>query len=124
MLPALLLNATSTMVQPFASTPLAFAAIVGTGALGSAVSMPSISPLYLDHVDAEERATALAMRQMAQDVGTLVGASSMGAMALAHGIPSAMVAVATMQGAAALFFALRVPRTPVRGPNRRPVSKE
>ena len=66
----------------------------------------------------------LAMRQMAQDVGTLVGASSMGAMALAHGIPSAMVAVATMQGAAALFFALRVPRTPARGPNRRPVSKE
>jgi len=51
-------------VQPLASTPLAFAAIVGTGALGSAVSMPSISPLYLDHVDAEERAVALAMRQV------------------------------------------------------------
>jgi len=82
--------------------------------------MPSISPLYLDHVDAEERATALAMRQMAQDVGTLVGASSMGAMAVAYGIPSAMVTVATLQGGAALFFALRVPSTPVRGPNRSP----
>ena len=120
MVPALLLNAASTMVQPLAATPLAFAAIVGSGALTSAVSMPSISPLYLDHVDAEERATALAMRQMAQDVGTLVGASSMGAMAVAYGIPSAMVTVATLQGAAALFFALRVPRTPVRGPNRSP----
>ena len=53
-------------------------------------------------------------------VGTLVGASSMGAMAVACGIPSAMVTVATLQGAAALFFALRVPRTPVRGPNRSP----
>jgi predicted MFS family arabinose efflux permease len=124
MVPALLLNAVSTMAQPLAATPLAFAAIVGSGALTSAVSMPSISPLYLDHVDAEERATALAMRQMAQDVGTLVGASSMGAMAVAYGIPSAMVTVATLQGAAALFFALRVPSTPVRGPNRRPAFAE
>ena len=57
-------------------------------------------------------------------VGTLVGASSMGAMAVAYGIPSAMVTVATLQGAAALFFALRVPSTPVRGPNRRPAFAE
>jgi len=116
MVPALLANAISTGLQPLAATPLAFAAIVGSGALTSAVSMPSISPLYLDHVDAEERATALAMRQMAQDVGTLVGASTMGAMAVAHGIPAAMVTVATLQGGAAVYFALRVPSTRVRGP--------
>ena len=118
MVPALLANALSTGLQPLAATPLAFAAIVASGAVTSAVSMPSISPLYLDHVDAEERATALAMRQMAQDVGTLVGASTMGAMAVACGIPAAMLTVATLQGGAAVFFALRVPRTRVREPVR------
>ena len=109
MVPALLANAVCTGLQPLAATPLAFSAIVASGAVTSAVSMPSISPLYLDSVSTDERAKALAMRQMAQDVGTLVGASAMGAMASTYGIPAAMVTVATLQGTAAVYFAVRVP---------------
>ena len=74
--------------------------------------MPSLSPLILDSVSNEERAHALAGRQMAQDLGALLGASSMGFVANAFGIPTSMQVVAAMQFASAGFFALRVPRFP------------
>lgn len=117
MVPALLATAAFTGLQPLAAEPLAFSALVGAGAVANAVSMPSISPLYLDSVTAAERPRALALRQMAQDVGTLVGASAMGVVAAgapalglpACGIPAAMLSVAAAQGTAAAFFAARVP---------------
>lgn len=118
--PALLATAAFTGLQPLASEPYLFSALVGAGAVASAVSMPSISPLYLDSVSSSERPKALAMRQMSQDVGTLVGASAMGAVASGApalgldglGIPAAMVTVAALQGAAASFFLARVPARP------------
>lgn len=117
MVPALLATAGFTGLQPLAADPYVFSALVGVGAVANAVSMPSISPLYLDSVSNAERPKALAMRQMSQDVGTLVGASAMGAVAAGfpliglppQGIPTAMVTVAGLQGAAAAFFAARVP---------------
>ena len=74
--------------------------------------MPSISPLILDSVSNDERARALAGRQMAQDLGALLGASSMGFVASIHGIPAAMGTVALMQLGSAACFALRVPDRP------------
>ena len=46
---------------------------------------------------------------MVQDVGGLLGASSMGVVAMHHGIPAAMETVAVLQGLAVLWFAARVP---------------
>ena len=77
--------------------------------------MPSISPLILDSVTDDERAHALAGRQMAQDAGALVGASTMGFVAHAFTIPAAMETVALLQLGAAALFAARVPRFPSKG---------
>ena len=74
--------------------------------------MPSISPLILDNTSCKERAAALAGRQIAQDLGTLLGASSMGLVASVYGIPTAIHVVALMQGASVATFALRVPGVP------------
>ena len=110
MLPAMTLAAIFTGLQPLSDGPWTFAALSLCGGVSSAFSMPSISPLILDNVSNEERAHALAGRQMAQDSGALLGASSLGFVAGAFGIPAAMYTVAVMQLASAGLFAARVPR--------------
>lgn len=112
MLPAITLSAMFAGLQPLSDGPWMFAGLCLCGGLSSAMSMPSISPLILDNVSTEERAHALAGRQMAQDSGALLGASSMGFVASACGIPMAMYTVAGLQLASAALFAARVPRLP------------
>ena len=112
MVPAITAAAIFSGLQPFADGPWAFAALVGGAGLAQAVAMPSISPMILDHVTHEERARALAGRQIAQDAGGLLGASSMGVFAGVAGIPAAMETVALLQLASVGLFALRVPGRP------------
>ena len=113
MLPGTLAAAAFTAAQPLAGTQLEFAALVGLSCLGQSLSMPSISPLILDHVSPSERARALAIRQMVQDGGTLLGAAGAGVVASAYGVPAAIEVVASLQVAAVSFCALRAPwRTP------------
>ena len=112
MLPAMACAAGLTALQPLATGPWAFAALVGGTGLAQAVSMPSIPPIILDSVSHEERAHALAGRQMAQDLGALIGASSMGFVAGTLGIPAAMGAVAALQFGSVGLFAMRVPARP------------
>ena len=109
MVPAMSAAALFTAAQPLASDGLQFSVLVGLTGLAQAASMPSISPLVLDSVTASERASALAGRQMMQDAGTLLGATSIGALASVLGVPAAIEAVALLQGASVIFFALRVP---------------
>ena len=111
MLPAMAAASVFTGVQPFAETAPQFALAVGLTGLFQAICMPSISPLILDHTTLAERPHALAGRQIAQDLGTLMGASSMGLVANMYGIPVAMQTVAVLQGASVLLFAQRVPST-------------
>ena len=111
MVPALAATALLNGLQPLATGIWEFAALVGGASLGNAVSMPSISPLVLDATTDSERATALAMRQTAQDIGTLLGASTMGVVATQVDIATAIQTSAVLQGAAAAFFAFRVPST-------------
>ena len=66
MVPALLAAAALTALQPLASSPLEFSALVAASCAASAVSLPSISPLFLDTVSEAERPSALAMRQSLQ----------------------------------------------------------
>ena len=112
MVPAMTAAAAFTGLQPLCTMPEQFAALVGLNGMAQAISMPSISPLVLDSVSSEERPKALAGRQMAQDAGALVGASSVGLFASAMGIPAAMEAVAVLQLASVAFFAIRVPAVP------------
>mmetsp|Transcript_16128 Transcript_16128/g.52142 ORF Transcript_16128/g.52142 Transcript_16128/m.52142 type:complete len:221 (+) Transcript_16128:123-785(+) len=112
MVPALAAAAVCTGLQSLAATPWSYAALVGLGGSASAFSMPSISPIILDSVAEEERARALAGRQMVQDSGALLGASGMGLVASVLGIPAAMQTVAALQLASVAIFALRVPSRP------------
>ena len=66
MVPALMAAAALTALQPLASSPLEFSALVAASSAASAVSLPSISPLFLDTVSEAERPCALAMRQSLQ----------------------------------------------------------
>ena len=109
MLPAITAAAIANGLQPFSDGPWVFAALVGAGGLAQAVALPSISPLILDSVTNEERPTALAGRQMSQDLGALIGAASMGFVGQSIGIPAAMMTVAVMQLASAGVFWMRVP---------------
>ena len=69
--------------------------------------MPNVTPFILDHVKPTERADALAMRNVGQDGGALIGAVSMGLVAQFTGVPLAMHATAALQaGAATLFLVL------------------
>ena len=112
MVPAMAAAAVFTGLQPYAADAYQFAALVGVTGFVQAISMPSISPLILDNTSLSERATALAGRQMMQDLGTLLGASSMGLVAAQYGIPAAMQTVALLQCTAVAWFILRVPGAP------------
>mmetsp|Transcript_4189 Transcript_4189/g.10223 ORF Transcript_4189/g.10223 Transcript_4189/m.10223 type:complete len:154 (-) Transcript_4189:230-691(-) len=110
MAPAIAATACFTALQPLAApSPLAFAGLVACTGLCNAIWMPSVSPLLLDFVSGTERAKAFAMRQTAQDAGHLFGAASMGLVANAYGTAVAIEAVAALQAAAVIFFAIRVP---------------
>lgn len=71
--------------------------------------MPNTSPLILDCTEPNERARALALRQMVQDGGALLGAGGAGVVASAYGIPAAIELVAALQVASQAFCALRAP---------------
>ena len=45
------------------------------------------------------------MRNTSQDIGSMVGASTMGFTSLYFGVPFAMGTIAFLQGSSALFFA-------------------
>ena len=102
-----------TGMQPFCTDATQFALMVGITGFCQAIAMPSISPLILDNTTEAERPSALAGRQIAQDLGTLLGASSMGLVASLYGIPAAMQTVALLQAASVLLFWQRVPTLPL-----------
>ena len=99
----------ATALQPLAGAPLHFAMLVGLSGFCQSLSMPSVSPLILDNTTSTERSRALALRQMTQDAGALVGAGSAGFIASAYGVPAAVETVAVLQGASVAFFAMRAP---------------
>jgi MFS family permease len=109
MLPSLLAAAGFFAAQPFAETTTQYAALVGLNGLCSALAMPNTSPLILDHTEPSERTRALAMRQMVQDGGALLGAGGAGLVASAYGIPTAIELIAGLQVASIIFCGVRAP---------------
>ena len=109
MVPALALTAGFAALSSLCTTPAAFVGCIGGCRLAEAFSTPSNTPYLLDNTSDDERAKAMAMRSMWQDSGTLLGASTCGIIAFHCGIPASMLSAAALQGAAALFFALRAP---------------
>jgi len=99
--------AISLLLQAVHSSQELFAVIALMGTLSLSVVISNIPPVILDYVQSSERAQALALRSMVQDVGAFVGAALMGVTATYIGLPAAMVTTAGLQGAATLFFARR-----------------
>lgn len=99
--------ALSLLLQPFHSSQELFAVLALTGTLSLSVVLSNITPVILDYVHSSERAQALALRSMIQDVGAFTGAALMGITATYTGVSAAMIATAGLQGTATLFFALR-----------------
>lgn len=112
--PGVLINCAAFALQASCTAPEHFFALGLVGALGSAFVMPNVSAYVIDCTAAQERAQALAMRQMAQDLGVLVGASLMGVVSSMVGAPLAMQIAAGVQAAAAGFCAARAGMGPKR----------
>jgi MFS family permease len=107
MLPGRCTMAASAAAAPFCATPEPYVALGVVAAIGNSFVMPNVSPVILDNVSEPERAQALAVRNVCQDTGMLVGAGASGLLAHAVGVPSAMLAVAATQATTTLFFAVR-----------------
>jgi len=107
LLPSVLLGSFALVGQSACTTMNEFVGLGVVGSLGSAGIMTNMSAFVMDHTKTEERAQALAMRSMSSDLGVLVGACSMGVVSTYMGIPFAMQTAACVQGAAAVFCALR-----------------
>lgn len=108
MLPGLVTSAAILAVQPFCTSVLPFAGLGMLRAIGDALCvMPNVTPFIMDNTAENQRAQALAMRNMSQDCGILLGATSMGALAQLTNVPTAMFATAGLQAATTAFFFLR-----------------
>lgn len=105
--PGVLVHCLAVALQSLCITPEPFFALGVCGALGSAFVMPNVSAFVIDNTRPQERAQALALRNMAQDVGMLIGACTMGFVSAAFGAPFAMQVVAGLHGSAAIFCAIR-----------------
>mmetsp|Transcript_14609 Transcript_14609/g.31784 ORF Transcript_14609/g.31784 Transcript_14609/m.31784 type:complete len:603 (-) Transcript_14609:418-2226(-) len=89
-------------------TVLPFTALfVMSHVANAALVTPNVTPFLVDATTEAQRAQALAMRNMAQDVGVLGGAISLGAVSQAIGAPEAILCSAGLQALAMIFFALR-----------------
>ena len=73
----------------------------------AACVMPNVTPYIIDHTAEEQRAQALAMRNMVQDVGMLVGAAGMGLVTQVYGVQTAMLATGALQACAATVLFVR-----------------
>lgn len=104
-LPGLVISAGCLAVQPMCGAVGTYVALQITRSVADAACvMPNVSPFIIDNTSAEQRAHALAMRNMGQDVGILLGATSMGVLSQVAGVPAAMYTTALLQTVAAFFF--------------------
>lgn len=104
-LPGLVISAGCLAVQPMCGAVGTYVALQITRSVADAACvMPNVSPFIIDNTSAEQRAHALAMRNMGQDVGILLGATSMGVLSQVAGVPAAMYTTALLQTVAAIFF--------------------
>lgn len=88
MVPGMLGAAVMSGFQPYCDTSSQFLCVGLVGALANALVMPNIAAFIMDNSAQDDRAQALALRLMAQDVGMLVGASSMGVLAHMTDVPT------------------------------------
>lgn len=93
--------------QSMCTTLEPFMLLSVVGGIGFAAVTPNVTPYIIDHTIRSERAQALAMRSMAQDIGTLMGACTMGIVSTTFGAPFAMKVVAMCQGLSVLLCIAR-----------------
>ena len=104
-LPGLAVSAIILAIQPFSTTMWEFAGLGALRAIADAMCvMPNVTPFIMDATTQEQRAQALAIRNMSQDVGILLGATSLGALSQFTTVPTAMFTAAGLQAVAAIFF--------------------
>mmetsp|Transcript_8370 Transcript_8370/g.14666 ORF Transcript_8370/g.14666 Transcript_8370/m.14666 type:complete len:633 (+) Transcript_8370:28-1926(+) len=87
---------------------LPFSALFVVSMLANAALVtPNMTPFLVDATTEEQRPQALAMRNMAQDIGVLSGAITLGAVSQAVGVPEAILCSAGLQALTMLYFAAR-----------------
>merc|ERR1740139_311878 len=109
MLPALFAGTTFFAAQPLVTSAVSYALLVGASGFCQSLAMPNTLPLLLDHTNPSERARALALRQMVQDGGAMLGAAGAGVVASMYGVPVAIEMVAALQVTSVTFCAIRSP---------------
>jgi len=107
MLPGMLTSAFALSLQSQCWTPELFIGAGVLASMGNAFVMPNVSAFIMDNTKQDERAQALAMQRISQDVGLLLGASSMGLVASTYGVATAMLTTASLQATSAIFCAVR-----------------
>ena len=97
----------SMAALPFCKDPLQLAGVLGIWSVGS--SMLSTAPIAFlsDHVSEESRAQAIALLRTCGDVGFLVGASGVGALADFTSMGVAMESTSALLFTATTWFAAR-----------------
>ena len=97
----------SMAALPFCQDPLQLAGVLGLWAMGS--SMLSTAPIAFlsDHVSEESRAQAIALLRTCGDVGFLIGATGVGALADVTGMGVAMQSTSALLFTATAWFATR-----------------
>lgn len=97
----------SMAALPFCHDPYQLAGVLGLWSMGS--SMLSTAPLAFlsDHVSEDNRAQAIALLRTCGDVGFLVGASGVGALADVTGMGAAIQSTSALLFTATAWFAAR-----------------
>ena len=90
MAPGMAAAALAAAAQPFCTTASQFIAVGVCGAVSNAAVMPNLAAFIMDNSPEEERAQALALRLVANDLGMVVGASTMGLLAFQTDVPTAV----------------------------------
>mmetsp|Transcript_22189 Transcript_22189/g.53760 ORF Transcript_22189/g.53760 Transcript_22189/m.53760 type:complete len:283 (-) Transcript_22189:276-1124(-) len=89
-------------------TVLPFTALFMMSHLANACLItPNVTPFLVDATTESQRAQALAMRNMCQDLGVLSGAISLGAVSQAIGVPESIVCSAGLQALVMILFAMK-----------------
>jgi len=97
----------SLAMQSLHSSQELFACFTMTGTLSLALVIPNVLPFIMEHVESEDQAQALALRNIVRDSGAVSGALLMGAVATYVNAPFAMMTTAGIQSLGFSFFAWR-----------------
>jgi MFS family permease len=110
-LPAMAIMSTALALMPFVNTPEQLYAVAGVWAVGSSILGSSPTAYLSDLVAPEQRGQALGLLRSAGDLGLMIGAGTLGAIAHWVSMPAAFYFNSTLLAGITVNFALRARET-------------